>query len=146
MARQKARRRAQNRFLSLKQLSDRSAVFAFVIFLLIVFSLMDSLSDQKVSYSYNESKATKDLADMMLARLTAESPGSNGVGLIVKNTIDPEVLDTLSKMDYPELKSYLGVDTDFVIQLQSFDGTVIPIGEKLCIGSKEASVNGIPCG
>jgi len=129
---------------SLAKLDDKSAFFLFIVFLLAVLLLMDSINDQQALNSGKGKVTATELADQILSKFTVDSSG-NTVALIQKDTINADTLDALSKMDYEQLKAFLGVNTDFVIQLQAFDGSVIPIGGKLCIGSREALVDGVPC-
>lgn len=142
----KAGRAKKSRF-DLTSACDHHGVFLFVLFLIIVIFLMDAFADQKALFPGKGQKQAVQVADVILSKFTVDPDTNSGVALIQKDTLDPKALEEMANMDYSQLKAYLGLgaETDFVIQLQAFDGQVIPIGGKMCLGSEEAKVNGVNC-
>ena len=138
----------------LKVLDDSSAVVGFLVFLIIVLFVFDALSDQKVSIKETKTTGTKqpqgelskELADNFVSKLTVDSKEQDGVAFIVKDTVDPKLLDNFASMDYEQVKSHLGMSADFMIHFEDEEGRIVPIGGKLCFGSGDAKINGVACG
>lgn len=132
-------------------IDDRTAVFGFLAFLVIVLFLFDSISDQRALYApKNDSAAasqvlTRELADQVVSKLTIQTLNQDDVAFIVKDTVDPQLLDSFASMDYSQVKAHLGLQSEFVLHFEDQAGMVIPMGNKMCIGSSDAKVNGIPC-
>ena len=136
------------KLLGMKSIDDRTAVFVFLIALVVIIFIFDALSDQKVlSKGGTAGKIlTKDAVEKeVLSKLIVESKEKDGTGFIVTGSIDPELLEHFASKSYEQLKAELGIDTDFVIHFEDMSGNIIPIGTRMCIGSKSASINGIPC-
>lgn len=136
------------RFLGLKSLDDRTAVFAFLAFLVVVFFIFDAVADQQARSKGGtaEKVLTKDMAEReILSKLIIESKEQDGTGFIVKDSVDPELLEHFASKKYEQLKAELGTDADFVIHFEDMDGNIIPIGGRMCLGNEGASINGVPC-
>ena len=134
--------------LGLKSIDDRTAVFAFLIVLVVIIFIFDTLSDQKaLSKGGTAGKVlTKDAAEReVLSKLIIDSKEQDGTGFIVKDSVDPELLEHFASKRYEQLKAELGIDSDFVIHFEDMSGNIIPIGDRMCMGSKGATINGIPC-
>ena len=141
---------------NLTLIDDRTAVFAFLVFLVIVLFLFDSAADQQALFGSRTTQTTaqggtgialtKELADQVVSKLTIDSREKDGVAFIVKDTVDPQLLEYFTTLDYETIKAHLGLQSDFAIHLEDEKGMVIPMGGKFCIGSKSAKLNGIPCG
>ncbi len=133
-------------------IDDRTAVFGFLAFLIIVLFLFDSFGDQQALYApKNDSAAasqalTKELADQVVSKLTIQTLNQDDVAFIVNDTVDLQLLNNFADMDYAQIKAQLGIQSDFVLHFEDQSGVVIPMGNRMCIGSKAATVNGIPCG
>ncbi len=141
---------------SFKLIDDRTAVFAFLAFLVVVLFLFDSAADQQSLFGSRTTQTaaqsgtgivlTKELADQVVSKFTVDSREKDGVAFIVKDTVDPQLLEYFTKLDYETIKAHLGIQSDFAIHFEDEKGMVIPIGDRLCIGSKSAKLNGVPCG
>ena len=145
-------------------IDDRTVVLGFLAFLVIVLLLFDAAADQQALYGYKSALSTrlqssggvwgstaatqaltKELADQVVSKLTVDSREKDGVAFIVKDTVDPQLLEYFTEMDYETIKARLGIQSDFVIHFEDEAGMVIPIGNSFCIGSKDAKINGVPC-
>ena len=60
-------------------------------------------------------------------------------------SIRQESLEKLTGMTYYEIKSKLGVSSDFTLYFVDENGNVVPINGKTCIGSPKAKVAGQQC-
>ena len=147
-----------------KLIDDRTAVFAFLAFLVVVLFLFDSAADQQAlnaqpyqaagiwsdggsgSKSSTSIALTKELADQVVSKLTIDSREKDGIAFIVNDTVDPKLLEYFTKLDYETVKAHLGLQSDFMIHFEDEKGMVIPMGDRFCIGSKSVKLNGIPCG
>ena len=136
----------------LRLINDRSAVFMFLVLLVIILFTFDAMSDQGARNTNLQKNAAQnavsgDLANRLMSQLIVDNSRQiNDVGFIVKGSVDPQLLHYFASMDYEQIKTHLGVQNDFVIHFEDENGQLIPIGDKWCIGSKNANVNGIPCG
>ena len=120
---------------------------AFLSFLIIVLFLFDSARDQKaIGEAQGEHRVTRESADTVLSKLIIDSKEKDGVAFIVKDTVDLELLSHFSSMSYEERKKAIGITGDFAIHFEDKEGRIIKIGEKLCIGSPEVTINGVSCG
>ena len=149
---------SQGLLSSLRRVNDQTAVVVFLILLVAILFLFDAVSDQKarnvalkgsVQSSNVQSKlATGNMANQLISQLAVDDTQKKGndVGFIVKGAVDPQLLEYFASMDYNNVKARLGVENDFVIHFEDENGRIIPIGNKWCIGSKNASINGVPCG
>ncbi len=131
---------------SIRRINDRSAVVIFLVFLVVVLFLFDSVLDQKVPDSgvmdsIEQELVSESVANELISELKVGSP----VGFIVKDTVDPQLLDHFTSMDYNQIKAELGVESDFVIHFEDESGHAIQLGNKWCTGSDNTMVNGIPC-
>ena len=139
-------------FSRLSLINDRNAVFMFLVLLVVILFVFDAISEQgarnaNVQSTTMHKTISGDVASQLMSELTVDnSRQSNDVGFIVKGAVDPQLLQYFSSMDYEQIKAQLGVQNDFVIHFEDENGQLIPIGDKWCIGSKNANVNGIPCG
>lgn len=140
---------------NLKLIDDRTAVFAFLAFLVVILFMFDAFADQQSLFGSRTTKTsaqngtvvlTQELADQVVSKLTVDSREDDGVAFIVKDTVDPQLLAYFANMDYETVKAHLGLQSDFVIHFEDDNGDVIPMGDRLCIGSKSATLNGVPCG
>ncbi len=153
-----ARQNAQGGGLShFRLIDDRTAVFGFLAFLVIVLFLFDAAADQQSLFGSRSTTSTsaqismtpmltKELADQVVSRLIIDTPERDDVAFIVKDTVNPQLLKEFTSMDYDQIKFHLGIHSDFVIHFEDEKGMVIPMGDKLCFGSKSARMNGVPCG
>ncbi|MBI2550206.1 hypothetical protein HYV83_03425 [Candidatus Woesearchaeota archaeon] len=150
------KRNKQKSFLSeLKLVDDQKAVLIFLVFLVFVLFILDAMSDQMALFSGKADAAAgkaqfkeiaPDAASKLISKLTVNSREDDGVAFIVKDTVDPELLEYFANMDYESVKSRLGVNGDFAIHFEDQQGRIIQIGQKLCLGSKAATINGVQCG
>lgn len=132
----------------LKQIDDKTAVFAFLVFLVVVFFIFDAIADEQArSKEATAKKAlTEDVVEReILSKLIIDSKEQDGTGFIVKNNVDPELLEHFASRDYEQLKAEFGIDADFAIHFEDMDGNIVPIGNRMCLGSNGASINGVPC-
>lgn len=138
-----------------KLIDDRTAVFGFLAFLVIVLFIFDAAADQQSLFGSRTTQTiaqggagvvlTKELADQVASRLVIDSREKDGVAFIVKDTVDQQLLEYFTRMDYETIKAHLGIQSDFVIHFEDEAGMVIPMGNRFCIGSKMAKINGVPC-
>ncbi len=94
-------------------------------------------------YSRNSVAFEKDILESQL--IAADQSRDNGLAVVIDGKVDKERLDALSQMQYKELKTRLGVKSDFAIYFVDNNGELVPLTEKLCIGSSKASVAGVRC-
>ena len=151
-----SKRNKQKSFLpGLKLVDDQKAVLIFLVFLVFVLFILDAMSDQMALFSGKAGAAAgnaqsreiaPDAANKLISKLTVNSREDDGVAFIVKDTVDPELLEYFVNMDYEQVKRHLGINGDFVIHFEDQQGRIIQIGQKLCLGSKTATINGVPCG
>ncbi|MBI3036445.1 hypothetical protein HYY73_01635 [Candidatus Woesearchaeota archaeon] len=153
-----SKRNKQKGFLpGLRLVDDRKAVLIFLVFIVFVLFILDAMSDQMALFSGNSGagaaagkdqawKITPDAADKLISKLTVNSREDDGVAFIVKDTVDSELLEYFANMDYEQVKRHLGINGDFAIHFEDQQGRIIQIGQKLCLGSKTATINGVPCG
>lgn len=152
------KRNKQKSFLpGLRLIDDQKAVLVFLVFLVFVLFILDAMSDQQALFSGKSGagaaagkdqvgKINSDAANKLISKLTVNSREDDGIAFIVKDTVDPQMLESFANMDYEQVKKHLGISGDFVIHFEDEQGMVIPIGQKLCLGSKAATINGVPCG
>lgn len=137
--------------LNIRLMRDRTAVVVFLVMLVVIIFFFDGVSDQGAldsgaKGSIEDKLVSKNGANKLLSELKVGDSGrSNAVGFIDKDTVDPQLLDYFTSMEYDQIKAQLGVEGDFVIHFEDENGRVIPLGNKWCIGSDNVKVNGIPC-
>lgn len=140
---------ASHRFSGLKSLNDKAAVLLFIAALIIVIFLLDALADQRFQLGAKKSAAKalskENVEELVLSKFVIGSKEQDGMGFIVKDTVDPELLEHLATKEYSQVKKELGLDADFAIHFEDENGNLVPMGERACIGSREASIQGIPC-
>lgn len=108
------------------------AIGLFVLFLTDYFSI-------NAGFQNNVEKDKNVIAD----KLTKNSD----ISLINEDgSVRQENLQKLTSMSYYDIKSKLGIDSDFTLYFMDEDGNVVPINGKTCIGSPKAKVGGQPCG
>lgn len=108
----------------------------YFLIILIVISIV------KVSIT-SKPDLIKD-AEIILTKLTDESAS---VGFLISNELIEEKIQDLDDMDYLEMKSALGVDSNFCIYFEDTNGNLVQIGETdIGIGSDKIFLNGLPCG
>ncbi len=134
----------------LESLDDRHAVLAFLVLLVVALFLFDAVADQNAPLQAakiipSHEVLSQQMADSIVSKLTISSKEQDGVAFIVQGTIDPDLLTYFSSMDYEQIKSHLGIKTDFVIHFEDDRGMVVPMGNKMCVGSSYARINGIAC-
>ena len=139
-------------FPGLKHIDDKTAVFAFLALLVVIIFLFDALSDQKAFFhgtkaiKATKEALTKEMAEsQVLSKLIIESKAQDGTGFIVKDTLDPELLEHFSSKGYEQLKKELRIDADFAIHFEDENGNIVQIGDKICIGSENVNIQGTPC-
>ena len=136
-------------FLRLGHIDDKTAVFVFLVVLVVIIFLLDVLTDQKALFQ--GSKTTKKvltkevIQSKILSKLVMDSRDNDGMGFIVKDTLDPELLEHFAGKSYEQVKKELNIDAEFAIHFEDANGNILPIGDKLCIGSESVKVQGIPC-
>lgn len=152
------KRNKQKSFLSgLRLVDDQKAVLLFLVFLVFVLFILDAMSDQTALFSGKADagaatgsaqvkEITSDAANKLISKLTVNSREEDSIAFIVKDTVDPELLEHFANTDYEQVKRQLGINGDFVIHFEDQQGRIIPIGQKLCLGSKTATINSVPCG
>ena len=132
----------------LKAMNDRKAVLFFLVFLVVVLFLLDAVIDEQAIYARQapgSSELTRELAEKVASRLVIDSREKDGIAFVVKDTVDPELLEYFTSMDYQEIKAHLGINSEFIIHFEDQNGKVVPMGGKMCVGSKTARINGVPC-
>ncbi|MCH8329716.1 MAG: hypothetical protein IIB81_05000, partial [Nanoarchaeota archaeon] len=83
-------------------------------------------------------------AKIVLDTIAGEHPD---LGILSLNELTDERIRNLNNKDYMELKSMLGVKSDFCIFFEDITGNFVQVdGIKAGIGSDKISVNGQPCG
>lgn len=144
--------RVQVPWPELKSFDDKAAVFAFIVFLVIVIFLFDALADQKAFFhgtkatKATKKALTKEMAEsQVLSKLIIASKAQDGTGFIVKDTLDPELLEHFSSKGYEQIKKELKIDADFAIHFEDENGNILQIGDKMCIGSENVNIQGTPC-
>ncbi len=130
-------------------ISDRTTVILFLTFVVAALFIFDSIADQKAKAQTPEKqimpRLDREAVKEASSKFIISDKAQDGVGFIIKDTVDPELLGHLAAMDYEQIKQNLGLQEDFVIYFEDENGQVAPISGKWCIGSKSASVSGIQC-
>jgi len=119
------------------------ALIALLIGLFLLVLLLDYLIPEKTP---GQSGITSNDGERLWAALEYNASSKNPVGFIAGDKVIDEQLANLAKNDYGELKKKLGLDYDFIIHFEDDKGNLLPIGNKYCIGSPNASIGGIQCG
>jgi len=113
-------------------LGDGSIILIFIalVFLIIFFYGQNSVdTDQKI----------------LLSKLVIDHKEEGGPAIIIGNKVDVDRLREISLTDYSELKSLIGITSEFVIYFEDGEGNILDLGDKPCIGSSYAQVNGHQC-
>ena len=72
---------------------------------------------------------------------------NNQLRILDSDQIDEKAVEDVMRKDYEELKSELGLKSDFCIFFQDENGKLVKIdGMKAGIGSEKVKVNGVSCG
>lgn len=86
-------------------------------------------------------------SEIILKTLVAPQQGSPGrMAVVIGDQVDSSKLQQLASTPYDELKSEIGVKSDFAIYFINGNDTIVQIGSKPCIGSPRAEVDGKRCG
>ncbi len=85
-------------------------------------------------------------AEMISNKLDAGTGTATQYAIIKDRTIDSTKVNNLKDADYQTLKDYLGVDEDFCIYVEDENGNVVPLGDKIGVGSPDIYVGDLPCG
>lgn len=134
----------------LQTVNERTAVVTFLILLIVTIFVLDSMADQKAIQAgtkptINRESISKELADQLVSKLTINSKDQDGVAFIVQDKVDPELLEHFTSKSYEQLKKELGIELDFVVHFEDDEGNIVPMGNKMCVGSGGATINGKPC-
>ncbi len=120
-------------------LSDAMVLFVFVLLVVAIIFFYDdaNLEPQK--------RPIQKEQELLLSKLVVELERQNGNALVVGDVVDTTILNRLTQTNYGRLKTILGVDSEFVIYFEDQDGNLIQLGNRPCIGSAYAFVNGRKC-
>ena len=114
--------------------------FNKAMLLLLIISLFVII---KTAFMPADSELAKE-AEIILDKLTN---GNGEINLLNANELVEEKVIELHQMDYNNVKSMLGVKSDFCVYFEDISGNVITIdGISPGIGSNRIYVNGKPCG
>ncbi|MCP3684138.1 MAG: hypothetical protein GY861_15765 [bacterium] len=114
-------------------------IVILIVGLLVVLYFVDYFSD-------DNSQIISSEKDRLIGEIIAANNADDELAFIIHDQVDPQKLSAFANMNYDELKDELGMEKDFAIFFTDSEGAVIPIGEKICIGSPRAKVGGINCG
>ncbi|RJQ16996.1 hypothetical protein C4573_02955 [Candidatus Woesearchaeota archaeon] len=109
------------------------ATMVFILIITIFYSLLGKPNENKV-------QDLQDEAEQIAGQLDEAN-----VAILIDGSIDQTKLSELSLKDYEELRRILGTDKEFCIYLEDEQGKIIPINNKIGIGSGEVSVSGASC-
>ena len=118
---------------------DNAAVF---IIILLVISVLRAI----VSGEAGTAGSKVDLAEEAAAVLSKITDERTPISLLKSNELLEEKVEQLEKMDYGEIKSMLGIKSDFCIYFEDISGNAITIdGISPGIGSNRILINGGSC-
>jgi hypothetical protein len=117
------------------------AIVGVFLFLIIVISVIAfSMSKQHSA----EMEQLKEDGEKLFVSLSEKG----GMQAISEKKINPDVLASMTEMDYEELKARLGMSSDFCIYFVDEEGDLVfldELGNTVGVGSPEVLINGIPC-
>ena len=114
--------------------------FNKAMLLLLIISLFVII---KTAFMPDEDTKLAKEAEIILDKLTN---GNGEINLLNANELVEEKVIELHQMDYNNVKSMLGVKSDFCVYFEDISGNVITIdGISPGIGSNRIYVNGKPC-
>ncbi len=102
----------------------------FVIFLATSFAIAFLL----ISIGANSEAETEKQA-IMKSLVASGTQYDNGFAVVIDGRVDTERLALVAGMSYDELKTKVGAKNDFVVYFVDDEGSTVPIGSKMCIGS-----------
>ena len=104
---------APQHFSGLKLINDKAAVFLFIAILVIVIFLLDAFADQWFQFGEKKSAAKalskESVEKAVLSKFVINSKEQDGLGFIVKDTVDPELLEHFATKEYSQVKKELGL-------------------------------------
>ena len=110
-------------------------LFIIVIALFYTFLTKDQTDNSKVT-SLESSSA------LITSNLNCNLNSNSNECIIKKNKLDETKVNELASKTYNQIKKDFGIQGDFCIYLLSKDGTYIPLGDKIGIGTDLLLVNG----
>jgi lipopolysaccharide export LptBFGC system permease protein LptF len=129
-------KRGKKRARSRRRISRFDEWILMIIFVALLIFFIDLLSVPRA----------EDETIIALEKLTLNSQNANQkIAFIEGNSINEAKLESVSQLNYNQIKQELGTDKDFYLYLEDSRGRVVPIDGKLCLGSSKATVNGVKC-
>lgn len=119
-------------------LSDATVLLLFLVVVVSIVFFYDEASSPEKSLQQGDPQ-------MLLSKLVIDGNEASPVSLVVGNSVDSNVLNQISNTAYDQLKLKLGVKSDFVIYFEDQSGNLVMLGDRPCIGSSFALVNGHRC-
>ena len=125
-------------------------LIAAMLFVLIFLTLFYIIGIDTTSRVVTELKSESRLIPLKLMASQRSTVNESTV-FILDNKVDKARLKELSSMPYSDLKLGLGVKHDFCLYFEDEYGNLINISDDtsdavMCIGSPNATLNGMPCG
>lgn len=123
----------------IKVSGDWVAITAFFFVLLFILALFDYLNIQQRTELIKEK-------EKLLQTITTNDLTKSDFAFIIGDTVDKSRLTGFASKPYSEIKTQLGMKSDFVLFFSDGNNTIVPIADKVCIGSPKAKVGGVSCG
>lgn len=117
--------------------NDSTLLIIFLVLLLFIIYFFGNSRMHETSVSQTQ--------EILLSKLVAQDEKEDGPAIVIGNTVDDSRVKKLASTDYSEIKSMVGVTSDFVIYFEDEQGNVVNIADKPCIGSSYVQVNGVNC-
>ena len=112
------------------------------IIILMVIAVLRSIVSSETGTAGEKVNLEKE-AVTVLSKITDER---TPISLLKSNELLEEKVEQLEKMDYEEIKSMLGIKSDFCIFFEDATGNLVRVNEvKSGIGSRKIYINGKPC-
>ncbi len=113
------------------------AVLLFVVAVIMLFYLSGPASKNRQSERLESESRT------MPATLSSQQ---NDSGSFVEGTkVNDEKIEQVSNLSYEVLKAQLGLESDFCIYFEDEQGNLVPIKNKVGIGSPLVNISGKSC-
>jgi len=118
-----------------------AGAFLFILGFLMIFTL-----------AYRGENDLSDLrqeGDILPVQFMASDKEGDSIAFIIDSKVNKDKLRDISQYEYSELKANLNIKHEFAMYFEDENGNLIDMTDdigKTCIGSPDATLNGVPCG
>ncbi|MBI2664275.1 hypothetical protein HYX10_02940 [Candidatus Woesearchaeota archaeon] len=114
---------------------DNLTVLLFLVVVILIVAFVGTATEVQ----------TRNDQQILLSRLVTTNERVELPAVVVDGTVEVETLKSLAKADYAQVKSMIGIRSDFIIHFEDENGNLIEIENIPCIGSGYAQVSGHTC-